>query len=82
LLEKSRAYGCPALGTQLAIRDPKEMKTSAWGAGLALENPLQRKGSVMFSTCLATTTQRLVALTFAVVMTVMTFPGFLYNVGQ
>jgi hypothetical protein len=36
----------------------------------------------MFSTCLASATQRLVALTVAVLMTVMTFPGFLYNVGQ
>jgi hypothetical protein len=75
-------YAYRGLGTQLAIRDAKEMKTSAWGAGLALKNPLQRKGSAMFSTCLASTTQRLVALTVAVLMTVMTFPGFLYNVGQ
>lgn len=36
----------------------------------------------MFSTCLASTTQRLVAFTFAVLMTVMIFPGFLYNVGS
>ena len=34
----------------------------------------------MFATCLASTTQRLVALTFAIALTVVTFPGF-YTVG-
>jgi hypothetical protein len=36
----------------------------------------------MFATCIASATQRLIAFTFAILLTVMTFPGFLYNVGQ
>ena len=36
----------------------------------------------MLATCLASTTQRLVALVFAVALTAVTFPGFLYTAGR
>lgn len=35
----------------------------------------------MTATCLSTTTQRLFAITFAIALTVMTFPGLFYNAG-
>lgn len=36
----------------------------------------------MLANCLAFTTQRLVSLIFAVALTIVTFPGLLYNAGH
>lgn len=36
----------------------------------------------MINTCIALATQRLVSLVLAIALTVVTFPGLLYNAGQ
>ncbi len=43
---------------------------------------LTTTGFAMLSTCISFATQRLVAITFAIALTAMTFPGFLYNAGR